>query len=178
MINIVLGLLALEPLTIYEMRNFIRDNLQSICSDGMGSIQAAIKKLLEKELIYFEEGVENGINKKRYFITEAGRVAFSEWVEHPMIAGKTKNMELSKLFFMDAVPKERRVHLIDEYLEALNKERAYFEGIANLFNQQKKTANLKDYRFQFVTLEYGIKQNLFEIQFYEELREQLLKDES
>lgn len=172
MVNIVLGLLLLDPLTIYEMRSFISQNLQSICSDSMGSIQAAIKKLLESNQIYFEEKVENGVNKKRYFITDQGKKEFTKWVEQPMIPGKTKNMELSKLFFMNTISKEKRITLIDEYLSALHEERSYLEKIAKTsFNDADEAMNDS----QFITLQYGIELTLFEINFFEKVKRNLKK---
>ena len=35
-----------------------------MCSDSLGSIQAALKKLLMLEMVTFEELVEKGVNKK------------------------------------------------------------------------------------------------------------------
>lgn len=187
MLHIVLGLLLIEPLTIYEIRSFIRENLQSICSDSMGSIQAAIKKSLEKKLIFYEEKVEHGVNKKRYFINESGINEFTNWVEKPMVVGKVKNMELSKLFFMDVVSKEKRIELIDAYLSSLKQEKVYLEKIADSISNQENSQDgldqegiiLKNERdFQFETLRYGIEHNLFDIQFFENLRNKITTEEN
>ena len=51
-------------MTAYELRNVIRNNFKSMCSDSLGSIQAALKKLLMLEMVTFEELVEKGVNKK------------------------------------------------------------------------------------------------------------------
>lgn len=187
MLHIVLGLLLMEPLTIYEIRSFIRENLQSICSDSMGSIQSAIKKSLEKKLIFYEEKVEHGVNKKRYFINESGIKEFTNWVEKPMVAGKVKNMELSRLFFMDIVSKEKRIELIDAYLSSLKQEKVYLEKIADyIFNQENSQDSLDQERsilrnerdFQLETLRYGIEHNLFDINFFENLRTKITDEEN
>lgn len=44
--NIILGLLLLENRTIYQLRERIRKGMDLMYSSSMGSIQAAIKKLL------------------------------------------------------------------------------------------------------------------------------------
>ena len=41
--KILLAMLIYRKSTIYEIRNFIKDNMRTICSDSTGSIQAAIK---------------------------------------------------------------------------------------------------------------------------------------
>lgn len=48
--KIILGILMPRRLTAYEMRNIIRENFKSMCSDSLGSIQSALKKLVEKQL--------------------------------------------------------------------------------------------------------------------------------
>ena len=44
--KIILGILMLRRMTAYELRNTIRDNFKSMCSDSLGSIQVTLKKLL------------------------------------------------------------------------------------------------------------------------------------
>lgn len=62
--NIILGLLLLQSRTIYQLRERIDKGLNLMYSSSTGSIQAAIKKLLNSGYIDFEETVENGRRKK------------------------------------------------------------------------------------------------------------------
>ena len=96
--KIILGILMLHRMTAYELRNFIKNNFKSMYSDSLGSIQAALKKLFELEMVTFEELVEKGVNKKRYSITETGREALIEWIKIPINTSKTKNMILGNFF--------------------------------------------------------------------------------
>ena len=64
--NIILGLLLLSSRTIYQLRERIDKGLNMMYSSSMGSIQAAIKKLLNCGYIQYEEAVENGKYKKIY----------------------------------------------------------------------------------------------------------------
>ena len=91
--KIILGILMLHRMTAYELRNFIKNNFKSMYSDSLGSIQAALKKLFELEMVTFEELVEKGVNKKRYSITETGREALIEWIKIPINTSKTKNYD-------------------------------------------------------------------------------------
>ena len=97
----------LNRLTVYEIRMIIQKNFFGVCSDSMGSIQAAIKKLLAGEMVEFEEYVEKSVNKKRYSITAKGREAFQGWVETPAELSSATNMELGKLLFMGLMPTEK-----------------------------------------------------------------------
>lgn len=93
----ILGLLMIGNWTIYEMRKMIETNFTSISSSSLGSMQTAIKKLLEMECITFSEHVENGVNKKVYSITTAGKRKFFSNISAPM-KYKEKNMELNQVF--------------------------------------------------------------------------------
>ena len=77
--QIVLGLLFLCDRTIYQLRSRIDKGLSLMYSSSMGSIQAAIKKLLQAGYIEYQEIVENGKYKKMYHITENGKRYFLDW---------------------------------------------------------------------------------------------------
>ena len=62
--KIILGILMLRRMTAYEIRNIIKNNFKSMCSDSLGSIQSALKKLFELKMVTYEELVEKGVNKK------------------------------------------------------------------------------------------------------------------
>ena len=98
--KIILGILMLHRMTAYELRNVIRNNFKSMCSDSLGSIQAALKKLLMLEMVTFEELVEKGVNKKRYSITDIGQKTLIKWIRIPIDMSKTKNLDIGKLLFM------------------------------------------------------------------------------
>ena len=63
--NIILGLLLLQSRTIYQLRKRINEGLSLMYSCSMGSIQAAIKKLLQSGYIKVSE-----IEEKRPCVRE------------------------------------------------------------------------------------------------------------
>ncbi|MDB0440115.1 PadR family transcriptional regulator [Clostridioides difficile] len=201
--KIILGLLMIKKLTIYELRSIIEMNFTSMCSNSMGSIQAAIKKLLEKKMIVYEELVENSVNKKFYILTNEGKECFLEWVQTAMISGKMKDMELSKLFFMGFVPTKKRLSLIESYLADLKKEKDHLENIKkqdnntsklqyiayieknktefNHFLKISKNSNIQKevqdiIDFELLTLQFGIDRTNFEIEWFEKLKNKLICD--
>ncbi len=190
--KIILGMLMVRGMTIYEIKNFINNNLDTMCSASSGSIHTAVKKMLEKEIIkVYEEG-----NKKIYYITSKGREEFNLWIEQPMDIGKAKNIELSKLFFLGLSNPDKRVKLIEKYIDELKTERDKLlviykntKGntdeiinsgmniiIENQWNEEGVKKNLYTgkmmdtvsdiYRFQKATLQYGMASIEFEIAWY------------
>ena len=71
--NIILSLLLLKSMTIYEMRTFIQKNLGFVCSDSLGSLQSAIKKLLEKE---GHTIIQKGRTNIKYYVKDYEKVMF------------------------------------------------------------------------------------------------------
>lgn len=198
---LILGLLMLKRLTIYEMRAAIKENFKSMCSDSMGSIQAAIKKLLEKEMVTYNERVEKSVNKKYYSITPAGRAHFLSWVRTPADLTKAKNMELGKLLFMGMVPADQRAALLDEIILSLETElnqlqavkeyqknstekqtgaqswradQEYRDGIAAATGVTDIEDNIEQiHRFEMLTLQLGIDSTAFYLDWFCSLRNRI-----
>ncbi len=199
--KIILGILMLRRLTVYEIRNIIRKNFKSMCSDSLGSIQVVMKKLLAAQLVLCNEFVEKSVNKKQYYITDAGREALMLWLKTPADMSKTKNMELGKLLFMGLVPAKERLALLDEIIVLLEKELAelqeiqlavihssekdemiaYLKSDVEYFAGIRKATELSDVvdnvnvigDFQSITLQYGIDCTKFQLNWFNKLRDKI-----
>lgn len=193
---IILGFLMIQPATIYDLGRYIENYLSSISSNSKGSIQAGIKKLLDKELITFNEVVENGLNKKVYCINEAGITYFNESISIPMMY-KEKNMELSKFFFMGFVDRTEQIELIDKYIGELEKELSSLQKInsslspryhfdknklmndadsENLVKSMSKDVMDSVAQFQYATLDLSIDKIVFEIEWFKKFKASLIAE--
>lgn len=172
--HIILALLYLKSRTIYEIRTKFEGNLGLMYSSSMGSIQAAVKKLLKNGCISYTELVENGKYKKQYAITEAGRERVCQWVNAPFGAVQNKNPELAKLYFMGLSDKENRCNRIRDYITSLEEyhtalELLYEEGRA--LNPPEEYAEL--FQFQLTTVKFGVDSSAFEIEWLSRLAAEL-----
>ena len=172
---LLLGLLTLSPMTGYELQQFIRQNLSLICSHSAGSVQTALGKLLRAGHITASETTQGKRRKKIFSITEGGRAAFAHWIAQPMQAGKVKNMELSRLFFLGLADPHQRIAAIRDYLRQVEETRSVLLSLRETF-QQVRTGplppgeNWEDIlRFQGYTLDYGIAAANFEADWYRRL---------
>jgi len=195
--KLLLGLLMTKKLTVYEIRTLIRQNFSDVCSDSLGAIQSAIKKLLDADMVIFHEYVEKSVNKKRYAITDKGRKALVEWLHKPANIGDSKNMDLAKILFMGILPKETRASLLDEVVAKLEEGLQYllqiqaavdaaretpeqFETLKNqLFEEWSNDAEYFSHvadkfedmaYFQHATLRYGIDLVKFNIEWFKKLK--------
>lgn len=198
---IILSLLLLKEMTIYEMRTYIQQNLSTVCSDSLGSMQTAIKKLLAKEYIDVKEYRDNNMLKKQYSVTAKGVLCFKDWIGTPMNLKKMKNMEEGKFFFLGMASKEKRIAFIQEYIESLRNEYEKLCQIQHFVNNTKndviennvtriskntvlvehllsvsEESDLKNvvsniYDYQIYMLEYGLRRLQEDMAFYEKILE-------
>lgn len=179
---LILGLLILSPMTGYELQQFIKQNLSLICSHSAGSVQSALAKLLRTGFITCEETTAGKRRKKTFFIADAGRSAFQEWVSEPMQADKVKNMELSRMFFLGLAQPEERVRAIEGYLCQLSGTKAVLNAIQERFHQVQQSGLpagqdwVQVFRFQEYTIRYGIAAAEFEHAWYTQLLKEMKKD--
>lgn len=172
---LLLGLLTFSPMTGYELQQFIKNNLALICSHSAGSVQFALAKLEREGFIVSNESMEGKRRKKTFSITPAGCTAFQHWISQPMQAGKVKNMELSKLFFLGLAKPEEQAAAIREYIRQVQDTKSVLCVIRQHFQELQKGEFPPGrdwdsvFRFQGYTIEYGIDAADFEIEWYGQL---------
>ena len=196
---IILGLLLFKPMTVYEIRMYVQRNLTTICSDSLGSIQIAIKKLLNKGFIVTNEYVERGLTKKRHSITSLGVNHYKEWVGSPINIAKMTNMEESKFYFLGTASKEKRISCLKAYiaslkdqqsklnaikeftkasedavirtnLDRINSETQIIDNLAVVSEEKDlRTIFKSTYSYQIYLLEYGLNRTKSDIAFYEKI---------
>lgn len=137
--NIILSLLLIKSMTIYEMKIFTEKFLFGACSSSLGSMQIALKKLIDKQYIAYEECEENGRKKKIYRITEKGVQEFLSWMKIPFNWNKGKNMEESKLFFLGMLPKNLRIEKIQQLIQDTEEQKSVLLEIQMFIEMTKGT---------------------------------------
>lgn len=172
--HIILGLLLLSSRTIYQLHERIEKGLHMMYSSSMGSIQAAVKKLLRCGYIQYEETVENGKYKKIYSITDSGKQKFTEWLSTPMKIQSSKNPELAKLYFMGFSEKENRETRLQEYISHLEEQYDVLNAICKEAEHVSVLDKHRDIlRYQFAAAQYGKDFMKFNIKWYQKLLDEM-----
>ena len=203
--KLILGLLMIKHFTVYEIRQVMRQNFSSMCSDSLGSIQAALKKLSQQGAVTYSEYVEKGKMKKEYAITALGRISFLEWLKTPIDMSKNKNMDLGKFLFMGYLPKKEQLQMLDLTIEGLEVEAQEFEAVKGAIRYTEEQEKVKAYLeqnshlatelietsqaadlaesisqigyFEMKTLEFGLASARFQLDWFSKLRQQLAENE-
>ena len=170
--NIVLGLLLLQSRTIYQLRARIGQGLHLMYSSSMGSIQAAVRKLLKAGYIQYEERTEKGRRKKLYSVTDRGRQHFLAWVNTPMEAGSGRDPELAKLYFMGF--SQNRTEALEEYIVRLEERYRLLDGLCReAEGMELPKEQERIWFFQLASARYGRDITRFHIQWYQTLLKEM-----
>jgi PadR family transcriptional regulator, regulatory protein AphA len=169
--HVVLGLLMMQSLTLYGLNRAFKQGISMFYSASYGSLQVAVKNLLGKGWIVFQEQVEQGRNKKIYSITEQGKRAFHEWMLAEIPVNKLEVTALSKVFFLGLVESgEQRRQII---LEILNKVELVQKELSEM-QQAISQYEIPDpyrgiFKYQVKTLDYGLRAHAFAREWFLEL---------
>jgi PadR family transcriptional regulator, regulatory protein AphA len=99
----VLGLLARQPMSGYDIKRFVRGLSWLIGSPSSGSLYPALRSLLEEDLVSVE--IVPGVDKpprKIYSIEQAGRDALQEWLDKPLAADASLKTFMMRLLLADS----------------------------------------------------------------------------
>lgn len=168
--KIILGLLFWGSRTIYQLRDRINKGMNLMYSSSMGSIQAAIKKLLNCGHIRYTEMVEDGKYKKIYSITDSGKACFLDWVNSPIETQSAKNPELTKVYFMGMANGRNREKTLEKYVCHLKEQ----YNVLKIICEEADSVEIPVERrnivfFQLAAARYGRDFMKFNIQWYENL---------
>lgn len=197
--KIILGMILFRKSTLYEIRNYIKEYMKTICSDSTGSIQAAIRKLLREGYIGVENITEKNKDKKLYYVTESGLNCFKQWMKEPMDINKSKNMDFGKFFFLGMTDDENRINLIKHCIEDYEEKLKFLSGFKKFTEEervnriQRSTMKIKNDKitnynlvqatdkdditrivedaidYQYFCLDYDIARTKFEVSWYKKL---------
>lgn len=94
-----------------------------------------------------------------------------------MNISKSKNMELSRLFFMGLAKPEERIEAVKNYLSQIQETSNMLLAIQDNFKKIKETYNSPDIKdiitFQEYTVNYGIAAAEFEFDWYTRLLKEM-----
>ena len=174
---VILGLLALQAMTVYEINKALERGVSLFYSASFGSINAAIGRMLEKGWVSGEEKVESGRNKRVFHLTPAGRAAFQDWLASDIEAEKVKDPALTRLYFMGFASAQERIRVLEGHLEKLRRTLDALQLIHQQSAEIETPPGLEDARrFQRFTLDYGRAFYAFNIAWYQNLLETLKED--
>ena len=172
---VILGLLIIQPSTLYSLNKSFEQGISLFFSPSLGSINSAIKRLTVKNLVQQLEIVENGRAKKILTITELGQQAFINWMHEPL---DTKNLEvsfMSRLYFLGLIEDQTQKKALVEgmYQSVVASKETLDETSIVLENLDIPQSYQDIFHYQKKVLQYGIDTHGYAIEWIKKLIKEL-----
>lgn len=159
----ILGMLALEKLTGYEIIKMIKGSTNHFWSESEGQIYPALKQCVVDGLATFKEELSKKIKrpKKIYSITAKGKRELIAWLKKEAQPTLARNEFLLKIFFGGNIDIRDSLHHVVHRQKELEFELDSYEKIReDLIKKHKNSSHLQ---YWLMTLDYGIRLSKAEI---------------
>jgi DNA-binding PadR family transcriptional regulator len=119
-VEALLGLLAIEPMSGYDLGLTIRESVGHFWNESYGQIYPNLRKLADGGFVSCKTQRQKGKpNRRIYSITQKGRERLTKWLAVPPQPEIPRNELLLKLFFGEQVP----ATILIAFVERMAKER-------------------------------------------------------
>ena len=113
----VLGLLAIRPMSGYDLSRSYRRALQQIWYAPLGQIYPTLRTMQRDGLLRVTVKVQHDRpNRKVYNLTSEGRTLLVMWLSQPAVLPRMHHEFIHKLFLLGNV-EPRRAELVDAYIK-------------------------------------------------------------
>ncbi len=109
---VILGYLMVMSFSQYDIKKALEQKVSPFYSASLGSIQPALKKLLERGLVTVEQQMHNGRIRNLYTITDAGRVYFRNTMLEEIPEKKFEDIVSIRLYFLGTLAIEDRLQCL------------------------------------------------------------------
>lgn len=127
--HFILGLLTHQPMSGYDIKQFLASLGWLVGSPSFGAIYPALHALLKDGLVTVQVlSYENKPPRKIYTITEEGEQALREWITQPTLSGVSSRAFTMRLILADQLSRDglaahlkQRFHQVSEHHAALER---------------------------------------------------------
>jgi PadR family transcriptional regulator AphA len=146
----ILGLLAQQPMSGYDIKRFLKRLNWLISSPSFGSVYPALHALLKDSLVTVDI-VHRGSkpSRKVYSITEAGRQTLQEWIDQPIESGASLKAFLMRLMLASNLSHTELIAYLQQRRSQVAVHRAALERVSEA---QVETGGLG----QRLAFDYGL----------------------
>jgi PadR family transcriptional regulator, regulatory protein AphA len=165
----ILGLLADEPMTGYDLKTIAFDrSVSHFWSADQAQIYRTLDKLAEQGLVEYTLEIQpDGPNRKIYRPTAAGLGELQRWLAEPQPLPARRDPGLIQLFFGEYINDADLIAVLEEKLAAHRARLAVYQAISAKYPFQEPAPSRK-ILFHRLTLECGLRSEAASIAWLED----------
>lgn len=112
---LVLGLLAEQPMSGYDIRKYVEDVLHPATNASYGTLYPVLHRLHDEGAVDVREvDQDNRPSKKVYSLTDKGQALLDAWLHEPPDDDKVRREFLLKLYFARNLPEDELLTLLEQ----------------------------------------------------------------
>lgn len=152
---VILGLLAHENLSGYDIKKRIDSGISFFWKGSFGSIYPSLSAMEKEGLVRKAESSQNsgGREKICYSITPDGKKALISWLEDTKAVNDLKYETLLKLFFGGVADAKTSINTINAFENEIN---ASLEILKMYQANLSKFLDNKDHIYYYLTVSFGV----------------------
>ena len=152
---VILGLLAHENLSGYDIKKRIDNSISFFWKGSFGSIYPSLSAMEKEGLVRKAENTENsgGREKICYSITPDGKKALISWLEDTKAVNDLKYETLLKLFFGGVTDAKTSINTINAFENEIS---ASLELLKMYKANLSKVLDNKDHIYYYLTVSFGV----------------------
>lgn len=170
----ILGVLSIEPLSGYGIREFMKENTSGFWTESDGQIYPAVKKLLSQKLIKVIKSESKGDKRKTmYDITKKGKDALASWLKEDAEKNSIRDEFILKLFCGANSDVDVNIDHINKKMYDIKKIISNLEKVKILLAEHEKES--QHYLYWDSCIEYGLTIQKAKLQWCESVIKKLLR---
>jgi len=152
---VVLGLLAFEPMSGYDLKSTIENTVGHFWQESYGQLYPTLRSLRAEGLVTMTSEPDGARVRHVYAITDPGRAALMAWLEEPPRATPVRNELLLKVFFASLADAAALRRHLRHALERVDEQRAVLAAIREAIAREPADAHQR--RCWTLTVDLGLR---------------------
>lgn len=151
---VILGLLAHEDLTGYDIKKIIDGNISFFWKGSFGSIYPALSAMEEQGLVKRNKSDKtSGREKIAYHLTPKGKDVLKVWLNEESVSNELKYETLLKLYFGGVEDRSVTIRNIELFEESIRHD---LEILKFYKSNLEKVLDEEDHLYYYLTVTFGI----------------------
>lgn len=173
----ILGMLAIKPMSGYQIRQLIQMSTANFWSESDGQLYPALSKLAEQGLIAEKVSLKKDIREKKvYRITPKGQAELKKWLALEAETHTVRSEFMLKMFFGANVTPTMNLEHVEIFRSQIKSKLARLFEIKNTIEQEDKSS--PHFPYWMMSIDYGIKQGTAQLEWCDNVMLTLKKMQS
>ena len=167
---LILGILLDAPLALYDVHKRFSAGISLFYAASFGSIQRALRQLEARGWARSEDAPDTRRRKKLYIVTDAGRVAWHDWMLTPVTGADAEQLMLARIYLLGHLSPDERSACVAVIRARVAEDAERLQSLAEEVDAVEIPGTAAEaYRYRRATLDYGVRSHALGLAWLDEI---------